>query len=400
MPRRKRAARKQRITELTVRKARPQAKAFLTWDTKAPNLALRTQPTGHKSWTVVYSRSGRSRWLTLGPASSIPLETARIMTAEAMLAVAKGKDPAADKRAERGAGTFAELADRHLEYAKKHNKSWPQAAALVARHAIPRWKKLQASAITRGDVKAMLAKIGAPITSNQVLASVSAIYSWGVKEEIVLNNPCRGIDRNDTKSRERILSDSEIPTFWKAFGDSNVGLALKAILLTGQRPGECANMRREHVVDGWWNMPGEPVPGIWPGTKNGQSHRVWLPVPVQKLIANDKTSGFVFAGARGRPARGLDEAMREIVAKLGVADKVVPHDLRRTHGSTITALGFGRDAMNRVQNHKEGGIASVYDRHEYADENKRVMEAVASKIMSLIEPTTDANVIHGEFGGR
>ena len=27
----------------------------------------------------------------------------------------------------------------------------------------------------------------------------------------------------------------------------------------------------------------------------------------------------------------------------------------------ITALGFGRDAMNRVQNHKEGGIASVYD---------------------------------------
>ena len=29
-----------------------------------------------------------------------------------------------------------------------------------------------------------------------------------------------------------------------------------------------------------------------------------------------------------------------------------------THGSTITALGFGRDAMNRVQNHKEGGIGS------------------------------------------
>jgi hypothetical protein len=27
-------------------------------------------------------------------------------------------------------------------------------------------------------------------------------------------------------------------------------------------------------------------------------------------------------------------------------------------------LGFGRDAMNRVQNHREGGIADVYDRHE------------------------------------
>jgi hypothetical protein len=29
------------------------------------------------------------------------------------------------------------------------------------------------------------------------------------------------------------------------------------------------------------------------------------------------------------------------------------------------------------------GIASVYDRHQYADENERVMEAVAAKIMAL-----------------
>jgi hypothetical protein len=36
--------------------------------------------------------------------------------------------------------------------------------------------------------------------------------------------------------------------------------------------------------------------------------------------------------------------------------------------------------MNRIQNHKEGGIASVYDRHQYGDENKTVMEAVAKKI--------------------
>jgi hypothetical protein len=41
--------------------------------------------------------------------------------------------------------------------------------------------------------------------------------------------------------------------------------------------------------------------------------------------------------------------------------------------------------MNRVQNHREGGIADVYDRHEYAEENKRVMEAVASKIIALAE---------------
>jgi hypothetical protein len=59
----------------------------------------------------------------------------------------------------------------------------------------------------------------------------------------------------------------------------------------------------------------------------------------------------------------------------------------------VTALGFGRDAMNRIQNDKEGGIASVYDRHEYADENKRVMEAVAARIMALAEGRTEGAVL-------
>jgi integrase len=77
--------------------------------------------------------------------------------------------------------------------------------------------------------------------------------------------------------------------------------------------------------------------------------------------------------------------MRAICSELGIADKVTPHDLRRTHGTKITALGFGRDAMNRIQNHKEGGVTDTYDRHGYADENKRVMEAVARHLVELAE---------------
>jgi len=185
---------------------------------------------------------------------------------------------------------------------------------------------------------------------------------------------------------------------WSALDDAGpiVGTALKLILLLGQRPGEVSHMRREHIVDGWWEMPGEPVPALgWPGTKNGESHRVWLPKAAQGLLAelaDDASTGFVFQGARGRPARGLDAAMRAICAKLGV-ERATPHDLRRTHGSTITALGFGRDAMNRVQNHKEGGIASVYDRHGYAEENKRVMESVAARIMRLVEGKSGDKVV-------
>jgi integrase len=365
---------KRRLTELSVRKLPPAAATYLVWDTHQRGLAIRIQPTGRKAWYVVYSRRGRPRWLHLGDAGVIGLADARQMAAEAMLAAAKGKDLAAEKRAQRGSGSFEELAQRYVEtYAKKNNKSWQQPDRLVRRYLLPRWGKLQAAAIVRADVKTLMGSIAAPVLANQILAAASAIFSWAVKEEIVASNPCRGVDRNATRSRERVLSDSELPRFWSAFDDAGlvVGTALKVVLLTGQRPGEVSHMRREHIVDGWWEMPGEPVPTLgWPGTKNGESHRVWLPKALQAAIV-DLTDD-------------VDAAMRAICAKLGV-ERATPHDLRRTHGSTITALGFGRDAMNRVQNHREGGIASVYDRHGYAGEAKRVMEAVAAKIMSLAE---------------
>jgi integrase len=171
------------------------------------------------------------------------------------------------------------------------------------------------------------------------------------------------------------------------------------ILLTGQRPGEVAHMHREHIADGWWTLPGTPIPTLgWPGTKNGETHRVWLPTPAQDLFNGMDGTNFVFAGSRGRPIDKLDEAMRAICTKLSVNEKATPHDLRRTHGTMIASLGFGRDAMNRIQNHKEGGIASVYDRHHYAEENKRIMEATAARIMTLVEGEPAAgNVITARF---
>jgi integrase len=106
----------------------------------------------------------------------------------------------------------------------------------------------------------------------------------------------------------------------------------------------------------------------------------------------ESATGFVFAGSRGRAVVKLDVAMRSICTKLG-AERATPHDLRRTFSTTVTGLGFGRDALNRVTNHKEGGIASVYDRHGYAEENKRVMEATAARIMALVEGRTDGKVV-------
>ena len=84
--------------------------------------------------------------------------------------------------------------------------------------------------------------------------------------------------------------------------------------------------------------------------------------------------------------------LRELVASLGIK-RVTPHDLRRTCLTWITRLGFGRDAMDRVANHRTSTVTDVYDRHGYADEDKRIMAAVARHVIGLVEGTETSNVI-------
>jgi integrase len=385
-----------KLTSIRVSRLRPATRSFLVWDDYQRGLAIQIQPSGYRSYKLIYRFHNRPRWYHLGAADAIALADARKLAAELMLRVIKGEDPAAEKRAERGTGTFAEVATRYVEeHAKKRNKSWQQGDKLVRRYLLPLWGSLTVQSITRSDVRAMMGKIDKPVLANQVVKSASAIFSWATKQELLASNPCRGVSHNPTTSRERVLADAEVPLFWEAFGKAGVsGAALQVLLLTGQRPGEVTRMRYDQIVDGWWTLPGAPDAATkWPGTKNGATHRVWLPQPVQDIIAGlNIGDDFVFG-----QSLDVGAIMRNICAQLKVP-RATPHDLRRTHGSTITRLGFGRDAMNRIQNHKEGGIADVYDRHQYETENKHIMETVASRLFALARgETAPSNVIVGKF---
>jgi len=378
-------ANRRRLSEAFAKTVRGDStRVVVYWDTLQRGLALAVQPSGHRAYKCVYTIRGRgARWYHLGDARAITLSDARKLAGKAMYQVAEGRDPHADRLALRGRGSFEQVAQRYVEeHARKRNKSWRQADYLVRTHLLPRWAKLDIGSIKRTDVKAAIAAITAPVLANQVLAAASPIFSWAMRQEIITANPCSGVERNDTTSRERVLSDVEIAAFW-----SYVSAPLKMVLLTGQRPGEVSHLHREHVVDErWWDMPGGPdARTSWPGTKNAQSHRVWLSEPVHALLPDVLATPV----RRGQ----MQQEMRNICAKLGVREKVTPHDLRRTFCSKVTALGFGRDAMNRVTNHKEGGIADVYDRHRYQEENKTIMETVARHIVTIAEGGEPANVV-------
>ena len=87
---------KRSLTELFVRKVKPEAAPFNAWDQKERGLVLRVHPTGRKAFKLVYSRQGRPRWYHIG---DVALADARRVAARIKLQVAEGKDPAAERKA-------------------------------------------------------------------------------------------------------------------------------------------------------------------------------------------------------------------------------------------------------------------------------------------------------------
>ena len=119
MTRPKRAALKRRLTELYVRKLKPKSETYSFGTPYSAASRSGCSPPvrgpGNASTATTAARAGCT-WATLAP-SGWPTR-ARWRRRRCWRSPA-GKTPRREKRAERGAGTFAELAERYVEgYAK------------------------------------------------------------------------------------------------------------------------------------------------------------------------------------------------------------------------------------------------------------------------------------------
>ena len=88
----------------------------------------------------------------------------------------------------------------------------------------------------------------------------------------------------------------------------------------------------------------------------------------------------------------LAEAMEQIAAKERGEAVEIPHwtfhDLRRTCATGLARLGIPVRVTEAVLNHVSGtggGIVAVYQRHDYADEKRKALEAWARFVLSLVE---------------
>jgi hypothetical protein len=80
----------------------PDKAHVLLWDSERPGLCVRVYPSGRKVFTLLYraggGRAARLRWLTVGEVGAVSLADAREAAGVHLGAVAKGRDPAAERR--------------------------------------------------------------------------------------------------------------------------------------------------------------------------------------------------------------------------------------------------------------------------------------------------------------
>src|SRR5207244_3794340 len=107
-----------------------------------------------------------------------------------------------------------------------------------------------------------------PIAATRARAALSAMYAWAVGQGIANENPVIGTNRPaEPRSRDRVLSDSDLAEIWAACQDDDYGRIVRLLMLTGQRRNEIGGMAWSELDldQGTWCISGAR-------TKNKRSH--------------------------------------------------------------------------------------------------------------------------------
>jgi integrase len=167
-----------------------------------------------------------------------------------------------------------------------------------------------------------------------------------------------------------------------------LAIALKLLLVTGQRRGELSKARWEHVnLDGaLWIIPAA-------NSKNGKEHKVPLSTLAvehfQRLKTFSGTSDWVLPGvADDAPIteRAITKAAERAQELIGIPHWV-PHDLRRTAATQIAELGYPPHVVEKVLNHTLQGVQAVYNQHDYLAEKRDALEAWANRLRAIFDPS-------------
>jgi integrase len=426
-----------RLTPLSVRKLRPGKVRREIPDGAMPGLHLVIQPTGRRVWALRLRRpDGRSAKVTLGPVDTtnrevegtpvvgqlLTLAGARQLAAALHRERAMGRDVAAEavatKRRARGerataaAGTFGRAVLDYIASMKKKLRRWQRSARmlgvdenleLIRGGLAERWNTRGIGEITSHDVFFVVDEVrhrGVPGLERRsreptaglarvMHATLSAAFSWFVQNRRCERNPCTGVHPPDPPAeRDRVLSDDELVRLWKATEQigGNFGAIFKLLILTACRLNEIAQIKWAELSDDFatLKLPTERV-------KNKKARDVPLSSMARKVISavpRIAGSDVVFPSRNGKPVSAFSKAKARIDGLMGPdTPPFVVHDIRRSVASGLQRLGVALPVTEKILGHEGesfGGIIGVYQKYEYAAEQRQALQRWALHVEGLV----------------
>jgi integrase len=374
---------------------RPADKAdHVEWDDDLPGFGVRMRGDA-KTFLAQFRVNGQQRRAAIGDTRKISLEDARRIARKIFAEARLGVDPAAEKRkAAAAALTLGAIADHYLEVKETIHRVSTHVHA--QRYLEQHWRPLRGrpiASITRAEVAALLhdlKKNHGPVAAARARATLSALFTWAVKEGLCDINPVAHTNAPDAgvKARDRVLSLNELAAVWRACEDDNFGAIVKLLVLTAARRTEIGGLRRDEV-----NFDAGTITISAERSKNGKPLTLPLPESVLEILhaapRHDADHACLF-GLNGFSAWSL--ATRDLRRRIAANDDKVAdftlHDLRRSAATHMAEIGVAPHIVEAILNHQSGhrrGVAGIYNRASYAAEVRSALARWAEAMLAAIE---------------
>lgn len=402
-------ARTTRLTQTRVHALQPVSTQRDVSDPECRGLVLRIAPTGSKTWLFRYKWRGQQVRLAIGAYPGKSLADARKDAKGFRESLEKGLDPRRGRRDQRAPRpqpgdappdphSVKTLIDEFLErYVQKEHKRPEYTKRILEREIPAAWLARDARTIAPREVIELLDGIVArdsKVMANRTAGVLSQMFRFGIQRAIVDDSPVKLLYRpgGKEKPRSRTLSDDELRAFLAdpkgATRYERMAHVLLVLLVTGQRRGELALARREHVdLDAkTWTIPDE-------NSKTGKGHVVpltdWAVAEMRELRGLAAGSEWVLPSTDLKKPIDAKQLTRS-VAKLQKRFKALGiqaftlHDLRRTCRTGLARLEVAPHIAERVLNHAQERIPGTYDVHDYLAEKRAALEKWEAHLRKLV----------------
>jgi integrase len=383
-----------KLTKRTVESAETGSADYIIWDEDLPGFGLRVFASGKRSYVVQYRAKGRSHRYTIGLHGVWAPETAR-REAKALLGqIARGGNPAEQRKLDREAITVKDLCTRYLADLRQGlvlgKRGRPKKATTIVtdvgriqRHLIPLLGSRRVRDLTRGDIAQAMKDImagktradvktgklrdraivrGGIGTATRTIGLFGGILSYAAELGIIESNPTHGVRKPKDNVNGRRLSEQE----YRALGEilrnatedgqyATAAEMIRVLALTGCRRSEIIKLRWDEV-----DVEGSCL--RLTDSKEGASVRpVGLPVLEYFEERHEEgVEGYVFPGwTDDTPFGSFPRHWAKILGKTELAD-ITPHVLRHSFASIANDLGFTEATIAALVGHSRGTVTSRY----------------------------------------